>query len=788
MTMLYFSQGTIRFPVKSGYTLVVNNISGVESVSGSTVPREDATSTIGSGVYVYGPQTSDATITLSTSGQCDYELKAGDATPESKIDLRGGDNSTSTALANSKSINSSLSSSNYEVVVAGNQGDLYVAQTIIVPSNKKFTVLPGTYLKRVPGPSYHLVRNAGAQNSLYVNGLTISGGTLTLNEPGHSRAVGDVVYLEGFTGNTALNGPKTVTSTTPGVSWSFAATGSNPTNTSVQCVFASKYNPLAGASLTRASNVVTVTEPGHTRGVGDHVYIGKTGLTATNSFGGVFEIASVIPGVSWTYANTGANETPTGTTHLAGDRGINAVLNVDGNSNNVTVSQATAHASVWANCSNSSVSMLDSRYVQYGRLIAGFNTADFTVPRCHASHNVAVGVQFDSFCDRAHVGVSTGIYQDDCIAWGVTSNSGPFGDTAAPNGPGNMGKLVVDSVLGSSPTGLIKMYAYTGYSAGAVNIRSVTGTGPCTIGDGSTGVGGGTFDELKFGQFKTTPTAGSNALSLGGASAWSTMGRVEIDEFVDNPATANDAGFGVAVMSPFDRIRVGTLACMVARTFTHVVSFQASGKVWKTDNLQGKSDSGLGVYNLSSGTVTDLFVGSGIHEGASANNGFLVYANGGFATNIYYIGMDVPQAGNLFYNASSAGGTWNIFAVNLKSNNMASGFGGNATGTYNIFLTNCVDTNVGNNYIQFGNAGQTIRVVASGGSFTVGKNVLLGTSEVLSINGPVFKGDFGANGANLLTYLSGAQSGDEVTNTNATGPGVYVYKGSSSSWVLRTAL
>lgn len=705
------------------------------------------------------------------------------------VSLVGGSPTPALAFGNSKALNKLLEGPNPDIVIPGALGNLYIAQTLEVPSNRKLTVQDGTYLTRVPGGgSYHLVRNAGAQNSLYVNGLAISGGSLTLAEPGHSRAVGDVVYLEGFTGNATLNGPKTVTAATPGVSWSFAASGTNPTNTGVQCVFASRYNPLPGASLTRAANVVTVQEPGHGRGVGDHVYIGRTGLTSTNQFGGAAEITSVNPGVSWTYTKVGVNETPTGTTQLLGDRNIHATLRLDGNGPAVTVSQATGHASEWINCSNSSVTVNDARNVAFGRVVAGFNVSDFRVPSCHSSENCAVGVQFDSFCDRVTAGQITGIYNDDCLAWGITSASGAFGDTTAPCGPGNMGTLVADSVLGDSPTGQLKMYAYTGYNLGTVEVRTIAGKGPITIGDGTAGVGGGTFDELTIGVLKGAPVANGNAVSLGGAGAWSVMGRVNIGEFVDNPQTAADTGFGIAVMSPFSKINVGILACSVNRTGAHVVSFQASGKSWKTNNLQGRADTTSSVYQLSSGTVDDLFVGSGTFEGASANNGFLIYAGGGFAKNIHYSPLNVPQAASLFYNASSNAGTWNFFLSGVKTNNMASGFGGASAGTYNIYANNCVDTNMGNNYVQFGNAGQTVRFVANGCVLTPGKNVLLGVTDILSVNGACVKGDFGANGANLASYLDGAQSGDEVTNTNATGPGVYVRKGSSSTWALRTAL
>lgn len=75
MTMLYSSQGTITFPIKAGNTLKIKNISGVETVSGSVASREDFSTFV-----VYGPQASDATIQLSTSGQCDYEIVTGYAT------------------------------------------------------------------------------------------------------------------------------------------------------------------------------------------------------------------------------------------------------------------------------------------------------------------------------------------------------------------------------------------------------------------------------------------------------------------------------------------------------------------------------------------------------------------------------------------------------------------------------------------------------------------------------------------------------------------------------------
>jgi len=81
MTILYSGNGAIRFPVAAGNSLKLRNLSGVETVTGSSAAREDASTSIGAGFVVYGPQAVDTTITLSTTGQCDYQVVAGDPTP-----------------------------------------------------------------------------------------------------------------------------------------------------------------------------------------------------------------------------------------------------------------------------------------------------------------------------------------------------------------------------------------------------------------------------------------------------------------------------------------------------------------------------------------------------------------------------------------------------------------------------------------------------------------------------------------------------------------------------------
>ena len=81
MTILNSSVGALRLSLAKGETLIVRNYSGTETVTGSTVSREDASSTLGAGAVVYGPQSVAASIVLSTTGTLDYQTVMGDPTP-----------------------------------------------------------------------------------------------------------------------------------------------------------------------------------------------------------------------------------------------------------------------------------------------------------------------------------------------------------------------------------------------------------------------------------------------------------------------------------------------------------------------------------------------------------------------------------------------------------------------------------------------------------------------------------------------------------------------------------
>lgn len=81
MTTLTSTQSSVLISIPKGSSLVVRNRSGVETVTGSSVAREDATAVLGSGAFVYGPQSATSQVAISTTGTCDYDVVVGDPTP-----------------------------------------------------------------------------------------------------------------------------------------------------------------------------------------------------------------------------------------------------------------------------------------------------------------------------------------------------------------------------------------------------------------------------------------------------------------------------------------------------------------------------------------------------------------------------------------------------------------------------------------------------------------------------------------------------------------------------------
>lgn len=357
-----------------------------------------------------------------------------------------------------------------------------INKCLVVPGYTSFIMGDDVELFLESGAACNMVRNYSAQVALDSGKLTVAGSVATFNQPGHSYNVGDSVYVENVQGNITLNGVKTV-ATVNGNLWTFAASGTNPTNTIYQRIFVGPVNQIAGSNLVRTSNVVTVTETGHKRNAGDSVYV--TG-SSDSSFHGI-HIVTEASGSTWKYASTGGDGAATGTANITGDSRINIHINkLNGNIAGNTMEQMQSIPLYLGNIGNSTVR---ANHIQDGGSRA---TNLFAANNVHIPYHYAAGgkgtLQMDSGCGTITVGdIESGPITDDVIAWGVTPQASPWGATSCPSGPKSMGRLIVGTINGITQTGQLKMFGDASYDLGTVIVGDIAGQGKAIADDAGLG-------------------------------------------------------------------------------------------------------------------------------------------------------------------------------------------------------------------------------------------------------------------------------------------------------------
>lgn len=704
----------------------------------------------------------------------------------------------SAAAANADAINALLAAG---VAVALNTaGTIWLSKPIRLRDHSRLTVAPGVWPKLVNSAKCAIIRNRDAQNALPVSAMSIAADTVTLNEKGHDYTVGQSVYVEGCLTNTTLNGVKVVTAAVPGVSWSYAGTGALPSNTNEQRIMTSVYNPLAGANFTRVSNVVTVLEAGHKRQQGDHVYIAA--LAGASSFNGKAKITSVIAGVSWTYASAGVDETATGTANVLGNTGIQLELRYDGN----RAGQAPENAAgldEWLDfpCQFVNVGnmLINAPSIQnfWWRGLGFWNAGEIDVPLCRF-YRGSVGIQFDGHCDGIRVGTASGRQMsDDVLAWGVTDQSGPFGETSSPSGPGNMGSLKVEVIDGDSPTGLFKMYCATGYDLGDMDIGVLRGLGRGIAGDSSAGVSGGTAKRLRVRYFGATPAAaGQFGINLSGLASLQSL---VIDESVDNYSSQALTFFLRSAIASVGSIKLlnhtsltfcagtygavqiesssvvddlfmsGRLTAGVSSTAgVPAVNVASTGRVrnltWQDVSIQGGGANGSGNYYgrgivEAAGGRIDKITLRNVTMPTGQLDGFVVLGGGATATEININGVSQGYA-----DATASGKPASVFSDNSSAKSI----------TAIITALNILD--VANRVFQFAGSG-TNRIQGSGATQMTAapyRFALLTTgTHSTSIDVPDAWVDLGASAGAPPARLV-PRVGDRLINANATGRGAYI--------------
>jgi len=719
------------------------------------------------------------------------------------------DSSANSAASNAITIQKALDAQG-EVKLTG-VGICWIDRTLLIGDETTLDTGSVT-IKIANGVLNNILRNKHCQDIIDVSTISVSGGIATVTQNGLLRAAGDSVYIEGAEGNTAINGFKTVLSASMGT-WTFAVSGGNPTNASGVEMFVVNSNSFAGSNLSRTSNLVTVTETGHKRHVGDHLYLGAGTLSDT-SFAGLIKITSVTPGVSWTYASTGSNGTPTGAGNLLGNYGIElknfrADGNKTGNSSPVPLggSGPVSWGIVLGNASRTRV-QIDSLRNVLGRGFSCFNVADFYCPVA-SSDNTRVPFQFDSHCDRVNLGAVYGYTtSDDVVAWGVTINAGALPGylvTRSPSGPGDMGSLRVGEIKGFSNTSLFKLYCGTGYNLDDIEVGKVNGNGCIVVGDSSDeSTSGGGFDSLKFGILDFVPTSINgvtkyHSMTLGGTTAAKvafTTGKrsVLIDKFINNNA-AGSGKQGISIGCPLSRLTIGEFLQPDKSLTEYSIVMNTGGSCSNVSINGGEAGNGSGgcfikYSDAAANSITDLYLKNFNYLGSDAVNRYGTLIDnqiGGALTNLYLDNVRVKDSARFYYLGGATQVT-NLYINNLSIDNCQWGtYLNNPGADINVFFNGIrvLSGGIVNSVFGWaaGSGGTGTRIVGSGVECPAGKFIYAGSGSYrFSLDCP--ERDAGWDFSGTYAAKNTPRAGDKVWNTGTAwgvGVGLYEYL-SAAAW------
>lgn len=633
---------------------------------------------------------------------------------------------------------------------------------LIVSSYTTFTTGNGVELKLASGSNCNMIRNKSAQIALPYNKLTVSGSVATVDEMGHTRKVGDQVYVENVQGNTSLNGAKTITGVN-GTLWTFAASGSNPTNTEYQRIFLGPVNQIAGANIVRASNVVTVTEAGHRRNAGDNVYV--TGLTDT-TFNGIQVVADV-DGNTWSYENTGDDGAATGTANIIGDTRIHLQLSkLHGNMAGNTWDELYSVPLLLGNLGNSYVW---ADHIQDGgsRATQLFASNNIIIPYHYASGGKGT-LQIESGCGTIIIGdLESGPITDDVLAWGVTPQTAPFGETACPSGMKSMGRLYCNSINGITPTGQLKLFGETGYSLGTVIVRDIAGTGAAIAGDSNMGPPSG--DLLKIGSITTEQAAGSAQSQI----------LVEFDKVEIAHITPNGGGNFLMLLCDMGDVDVTVFDERYTDNYyaifiDHLVNkFRIKGKL--TSNATGMTE-----YIRAQGAsgrikkliIDDVDFSSNAAGGGTQGTARLYGGNsGGRIDDVQISNLRLDKVKGI--NNTPGNYPHNIQFSNILVEDGEQMFGDSGNSQQLVVVGAGLTVKALSFYVLMPTTAQGIRFVADAVKIPANKLLIEWGSGIAQINCPSAQLNFSGAGARL-----GALAGDMLFNTNAgygAGAGMYGY-------------
>jgi len=678
-------------------------------------------------------------------------------------------NITAAATANTAAIQAALTAGG--LVQITTPGTYYINKTLLQPSNTMLRLGQGVTLKLLASANCNLLRNKHAGVTITAAAFVRASNVVTVNEPGHPRAVGDVVLVRNLATDTTFNGLVTITAVTTST-WSYASTGSDGSPTGFGYVTPA-YTTLTAASFVRASNVVTVAESGHTRQVGDSVYIAN--LATDASFNGTYQVTASTPGTSWTYASTGSNGSPTGTGVVAGDNN----LALDGGTfdgNQANQASAASYTSVTAcfgviygNVGHVSVQNLS--FLQQKKYCFWlFNSSD--VNFINTYYNTPSDcIHFEGPGDRLNVSQAFGNSGDDMVAFtnvnGATAGS--YLGFASPSGLGNFGVCKVEGLFpsNSDAPALVKVTGDASTSMRYLALNefngslSSSGLRALSIVDDTASLVGMTVNEVVVRNICITGGNASSAMIL--VNATGLIGKLRIE----NPLWTS-ASNHIYFLNNTSASNIGSLEIIgwkndfnLASTQFGIFSLGPVGNILVDQaDFQGNSTGGLLEIRSTVGTVK---VANSRANGTAKAGYFVALGTGHSVGRLMMDNVSVHNNDSL-YRQTTSGTLTDVLLSNCYCDTTANGCAPNSSQT--IYANNVkANSGLGNNFFQVSSG--TVRIVAKNFETVAGKVALFNFGgSVISYSCPDPSG--GIDLGNPAASLAGQTpiAGDQIWNTN----------------------
>lgn len=678
------------------------------------------------------------------------------------------DDSSSAFVANGEEYAALPSCSDYTSAQAAlNVGGLVVVTTsfstskpLVIDDYTELYIPKGYTVTRAAGMNAPLVRNKYEGYLLNAADLSrTASATVIVADKNHTFSTGDKIIV-GQCPTTAYNGVQTIT-VIDADHWSYTSGGS-ATDTGGGSTYYATIIPVretvAAANVSGASNFVTVNTALASAKLkpGDNVWVGSD-ATDTN-FVGEKIVASVIPGVSFTYYSASASGNPTGNLLLSFNVGIkiSGGGKLDGNAANQTA-PGTANT-LGMRCNTVSMAMVSRFTVADGTKITGaiyraigcFNCAKVDLD--FYADDTLVGAQFEGDAHNILIRKARGEsvrwnstyskYQnDDFIAFTGTHYIGNAGydNTTSPYGLGNFDFDLWDVDPDNCKNGV----KITGYSSvhfkgrirkvngGAKNPVLISGTNGATVGlnagvcimDDTAALTGAIVDFLEIGEVNVHDAYASAAVKsvyINNSGANGTISIGYIDDGADIASLVQvdqNTGSTQELVLPHQRQTYD----MATSTKPRYLFNSGTVKSIRYEDavLIPPTTGGAPTISLKSGFVYGELVLNGQYGGNADHSGVLINhaaAPAKIVFDDFIPGATAYGVSQTIYYPNTSAGTLNVYATNteISSNSFITDGGINiGAATFNYYFSGFKWTPGGNNLIQC-NASASVHNVYGG--------------------------------------------------------------------------